>query len=60
MNKDKIRNFIRISVNDLLNDSPNRRELAKMLVAECVEQQGKKTPQEVEAAFVEILHYFSE
>lgn len=56
MNKDKIRNFIRISV----NDSPNRRELAKMLVAECVEQQGKKTPQEVEAAFVEILHYFSE
>ncbi|HOX23879.1 MAG TPA: hypothetical protein PLL10_10460 [Elusimicrobiales bacterium] len=60
MTKEKIRTFVRISVNDLLNDSPARRELAKMLVAECIAKQGVKTPQEVEAGFVDIIHYFSE
>ena len=60
MTKEKIRNFVRISVNDLLNDSPARRELAKMLVAECVAKKGLKTPAEIEAEFVDILHFFHE
>ena len=42
----------------LASSSPARRELAKMLVAECIAKQGLKTPAEVEATFVDILHYF--
>lgn len=58
MTKEKIRNFMHISVNDLLNDPGARRELAKLLLTDCIAKRGLKTVAEVEADFVEMLHYF--
>lgn len=55
MDKEKMKNWIKISVNDIVSDPMPRRDVAKMLVQYCADNMGKKTVQQCEDEFSQML-----
>ena len=59
MEKEKAKDWLHLSMRDIMIDPSARRDLAKMMLSYCLEKKGTKSLAEIEDDFAEIMLYFT-